>query len=102
MDKSYQELEELLHSLEGEVAQPNPSGRVRHELDEVAWELERRQSARRTRERRQANVEGRQTDAESMAAQPGVWVHGRPLDERERQDLATFIRWVVATDVQHG
>jgi hypothetical protein len=31
-----------------------------------------------------------------MATEPGVWVQGRPLDDRERSDLATFIRWVMA------
>lgn len=95
-DRSVTELEELLQALEAELTQPNARGQARRELDEVVWELERRQAERRTQERRRATITAsRRTDAESMAAEPGVWVHGRPLDERERQDLATFIRWVV-------
>ncbi len=97
VDKTDEQLEELLRTLEEELAQPpNARGHVRRELEEVVWEIERREATRRTRERRQTNVEGRQIDAESMGDEPGVWVHGRPLDERERQDLATFIRWVMA------
>jgi hypothetical protein len=95
-DRTFAELEELLQSLETEVAQPNGRGQARRELDEVLWELERREADRRTQERRDANITAsRQGDAESMAGGPGVWVHGRSLDERERADLATYIRWVV-------
>jgi hypothetical protein len=103
VDKRDEELMELLHALEAKLAQPNAPGRVWRELDEVVWEIERRETARRTRERRQANVEGlRHRNRESMADDPGVWVHGRPLDDRERKDLAAFIRWVVATEAQRG
>jgi hypothetical protein len=95
-DRSVKELEELLEMLETEVAQPNARSQARRELDETLWELERRETDRRTQERRQANIgASRQRNAESMAAEPGVWVHGRPLNDRERGDLATFIRWVV-------
>jgi len=97
MDRTLEELEELLQALESEVAQPNARGQARRELDEVAWELERREAGRRTQERRNANITAsRQGDAVSMAGKPGVWVHGRPLGDRERADLATFIRWVMA------
>ena len=96
MDRTVAELEELLKMLEAEVAQPNARGQARRELDEVVWELERREADRRTQERRTANITAsRQGDSESMAGEPGVWIHGRPLDERERADLATYIRWVV-------
>ncbi len=97
MDRTVEELEELLQMLEAEVAQPNARGQARRELDEVVWELERREADRRTQERRHANITAsRQGDAESMSGEPGVWVHGRPMNDRERADLATFVRWVVA------
>jgi len=96
VDMTDDQLNELLLALEEEVVQPNAPGRVRRELDEVLWELDRRTAAQRTRERRQANIEGlRQGNADPVTFEPGVWVHGRSLDERERQDLAAFIRWVV-------
>jgi hypothetical protein len=47
---------------------------------------------RRTQERRETNINAlHETNSESMAGEPGVWVHGRPLEDRERGDLATFI-----------
>ena len=96
-DRTVEELEELLQALEVEVARPNARGQARRELDEVLWELERREADRRTQERRAANIiASGQGDSESTAGDPGVWVHGRPLDDRERDDLATFVRWVVA------
>ncbi|CAN5678763.1 hypothetical protein BH20ACT21_BH20ACT21_12680 [soil metagenome] len=96
MDRTVEELEDLLQALETELAQPNARGQARRELDEVVWELERREADRRTQERRRGNITASlQDDVKSMDGEPGVWVHGRSLDARERADLATFIRWVV-------
>ena len=98
-DRSVDDLEELLQALETEVAQPNARSQARRELDEVIWELERRETDRRTWERRQSNLNDlRERNVQPVTSEPGVWVQGRPLDARERADLATFIRWVVATD----
>jgi hypothetical protein len=95
-DKTETQLDELLHALEDDLRHGNARTSIRRELDEVVWELQRREADRRTQERRKANIAAsRQGDAESMAGEPGVWVHGRALDERERGDLAAFIRWVV-------
>ncbi len=96
-DRTVAELEELLQTLETEVAHPTARSQARRELDEVVFELERRETDRRTRERRQSNLNDlRDRNAQPvMTAEPGVWVGGRPLDDRERADLATFIRWVV-------
>jgi hypothetical protein len=96
-DKTETELEEILGALEDELRHGNAGSSTRRDLDEVVWELNRREMARRTQERRRANIDAsRQANVESMADKPGVWVQGRPLDERERKDLATFIRWVMA------
>ncbi len=99
-DRSVADLEGLLQNLEAEVAHPTARSQARRELDEVVWELERRETDRRTQQRRQANLNDlRDRNAQPVTtAEPGVWVGGRPLDDRERADLATFVRWVVRGD----
>jgi hypothetical protein len=97
-DMTEPELDELFHALEDDLRHGKAGSSTRRDLDEVVWELQRRETDRRTRERRQANiVASRKADAVSIDGEPGVWVHGRPLDDRERGDLAVFIRWAMAT-----
>ena len=60
--------------------------------------MERRETDRRTQERRQSNLNDLRERSVQPVSEPGVWVHGRSLDGRERADLAAFIRWVMATD----
>ena len=56
MDRTVEELEELLQALETELAQPNARGQARRELDEVVWELEHREADRRAQGRMDANI----------------------------------------------
>jgi hypothetical protein len=95
-DRTETELDELLRALEDDLRHGRAASSTRRDLDEIVWEVQRREATRRTQERRRSNIDdSRRRDVESMAGEPGVWVHGRALDARERGDLATFIRWVV-------
>jgi hypothetical protein len=97
MEMTVEQLEELLHKLEESVKQPNAPGSARREQVEVAWELERRQTARSTRQRRQASISAQHDfDRQDVEAGPPVFAHGRPLDERELRDLDARIAWVVS------
>jgi hypothetical protein len=89
------QLEDLLRALEEELTQPNAPGRVRRQLDETIWEMERRDAARRRRERRQANVTAQHDlNRQEVDLGPPVFVQGRPLDDRELADLDARIAWV--------
>jgi hypothetical protein len=93
------QLEALLRSVEEELNHPNVRGQVRRQLDEVVWEIERRESAHRTRLRRQANIAA-QHDINQPDADPGppVFVQGRPLDGRELRDLDARILWTITRE----
>jgi hypothetical protein len=92
---SEDELVAELERLDAELASQNPRSRAAYERHLVEGELARYNQARTIQERRKANLRDLRT-GDVMPLDPGVWVHGRPLDERERSDLATFIRWVMA------
>jgi hypothetical protein len=95
---SEQELVVELKKLDEELASPNARSQAAYERHAVDRELARYEQARTIQERREANLSDlRARNAKPLHEEPpGVWVHGIPLDDRERKDLAIFIRWVMS------
>lgn len=62
----------------------------------MLWEIERRQSARKTQERRQANIAAQHDlSRQEVEDGPPVFVLGRPLQERELADFDARVRWLI-------